>query len=194
VVVVVVDLAAAVQEVLSKEITLLSHQHLLTRLSLALEELLDKVETEATALQTPQMVVHHHFQQLACSVVDVAAKEIKLQLMAQAVVERDLTAHLFHQLVVELEQLAKEITERQVQSLVMVAVVVAAAQEAPAEIPFSLTSVVMAAMVSLALSPEVMSTTAAAAAEVLTQTIISTAVFAWAPILFTVTEPTRTLK
>ena len=68
------------------------------------------------------------------------------------------------------------------------------AQEAPAEIPFSLTSVVMAAMVSLALLPEVMSTTVAAAAEVLTQTIISTAVFAWAPILITVTEPIRTLK
>jgi hypothetical protein len=191
---VVVDLVAVVQEVLSKEITFLSHQHLLTRLSLALEELLDKVETEATALQTPQMVVHHHFQQLTCSVVEVAVKEIKLQLMAQAVVERDLTAHLFRQLVVELEQLAKEITERQVQSLVMVVAVVVAAQEAPAEIPFSLTSVVMAAMVLLALSPEVMSTTAAAAAEVLTQTTISTAVCAWPAILITVTEPIQTLK
>jgi alpha-mannosidase len=99
---VVVDLAAAAQEVLSKEITLLSHQHLLTRLSLALEELVGKVET--TAQQMPQMVARHHFQQLACSAVEVAAKEIKMQPMVQAVVERDMTAHLFHQLVVELEQ------------------------------------------------------------------------------------------
>jgi 4-hydroxy-3-methylbut-2-en-1-yl diphosphate synthase IspG/GcpE len=174
--VVVVDLAAAAQEVLSKEITLLSHQHLLTRLSLALEELVGKVET--TALQTPRMVDHHHFQQLACSAVEVAAKEIKLQPMVQAVVERDMTAQMFHQLVVELEQSAKELTERQVQSLVMAVVPVVAEQEAPAEIPFSSTSVEMAAMVSLALSPGAMSTTAVAAVEVLTQTMGSTAVCA----------------
>jgi hypothetical protein len=99
----VVDLAAAVEVALSKEITLPSHQHLLIRLSLALEELADKVDTKATALQTPQMVVHHHFQQLACSAVEEAGKKIKLQPMAQAVVELDLTAHGLHQTVVELE-------------------------------------------------------------------------------------------
>jgi hypothetical protein len=97
-----VDLAAAVQVALSKEITLLSHQPPLTRLSLVPEELVGKVET--TALQTPRTVDHHHFQQLVCSAVEVAAKEIKMQPMVQAVVEHDMTAHLFHQLVVELEQ------------------------------------------------------------------------------------------
>jgi hypothetical protein len=114
--------------------------------------------------------------------------------MAQAVVVRDMTVHLSHQHVVELEQSAKEITELQVQNLDMAAVVVAAAQEAPAEIRFSQTSVVTAEAVSLVLLPEAMSITAAVAAEVLTQTMVSTAVYAPAPLLITVIAPIQTLK
>jgi hypothetical protein len=76
----------------------------------------------------------------------------------------------------------------------MAAVVVAAAQEVPAEIPCFSTSVVMVVMVSLALSLEAMSTMAAVAAEVLTQTMGSTVVCAWPTIVITVTEPIRTLK
>jgi hypothetical protein len=76
----------------------------------------------------------------------------------------------------------------------MAAVAAVAAQEVPAETPFSSTSVVMAVMVSLALSLEAMSTMAVAAAEVLTQTMGSTVACAWPTIIITATEPIRTLK
>jgi hypothetical protein len=159
---------------------------------LVLEEMLVKVETMAEPTQ--QMVVNHLSQQLACSAAAEVAKEIKLQQMAQAVAERDMTAHLSHQIAVEQEQSAKEITELQVHGPGMAAAVVAAAQEAPAEIRFSNTSVVTAVTVSLALSPEAMSTTAVAAAEVLTQTMVSTAVCVWQTIVTTVIAPIQTLK
>jgi hypothetical protein len=159
---------------------------------LALEEMLVKVETMAEPTQ--QMVVNHLSQQLACSVAVPVVREIKLQQMAQAVVVRDMTVHLSHQHVVELEQSAKEITELLVQSLDMAAAAEAAVQEAPAETQFFLTSAVTVVTVSSARSPEAMSTTAVAVAEVLTQTMGSTADYAPAPIIITVTAPIQTLR
>jgi hypothetical protein len=75
VVVVAVDLVVAVQVELSKEITLQSHRHPHTQLSLVLEEMLVKVETMAEPTQ--QMVVNHLSQQLACSVAVPVVREIK---------------------------------------------------------------------------------------------------------------------